>query len=368
MSERSELEARSWLVSGGRPSGEGEPLNTPLVPASNYLLPTDHSYSRSSGTPTWEALETVLGGLESARAISFASGMAAAVAVFDLLEPGATAVIPDDCYHGVAAFAAGRVDRGTLTLERHSVTDTKAWVDAAQRVDLLWIESPTNPLLSIADMRTIGAEPRRDGCLLVVDNTFATALNQQPLDLGADISMQSATKFIGGHSDLLAGVLTTRDDALFDALLYNRTLHGATPGSLEAYLALRGLRTMALRVETAQATASVLAERLTHHPLVVETRYPGLVSHPEHDIAAEQLEGFGTLISFDLATAEAADRVCGALDLIQHATSLGAVETTIERRAAVHGQEHLPPGLLRLSVGIEAIDDLWADLDRALRA
>ncbi len=337
-----------------------------MVPASNYLLPADRSYARSGGTPTWEALEAVLGGLESARAISFASGMAAAAAVFDLLDPGAMVVLPDDCYHGVGALAAGRAARGALTVERYSVADTEAWVGAAGRADLLWLESPTNPLLSIADLRAIGAAPRREGSLLVIDNTFATPLNQQPLDIGADISMQSATKFIGGHSDLLGGVLTTRSDELVDALVTARTLLGATPGTLEAYLALRGLRTMALRLETAQTNAGVLARRLAQHPLVVHTRYPGLASHPQHEIAADQLGGFGSLISFDVESAEKGDRVCAALSLVQHATSLGAVETTVERRAAVPGQEHLPPGLLRLSVGIESVEDLWTDLDGAL--
>ncbi len=368
MSKRRELDPRSWLVSGGRPSSPGDPLNAPLAPASNYQLPAGRSYARSGGTPTWEALEAVLGGLESARAISFASGMAAAAAVFDLLKPGATVVLPDDCYHGVSALAAGRAAAGALSVERHAVSDTEAWLGAATRADLLWLESPTNPLLSIADLRAIGAAPRSEGCLLVVDNTFATPLNQQPLDVGADISMQSATKFIGGHSDLLGGVLTTRRDELFDALVESRTLLGATPGTLEAYLALRGLRTMALRLETAQASAGVLAERLAEHPRVVRTRYPGLASHPQHALAADQLGGFGSLVSFDVESAGEGDRVCAALRLIQHATSLGAVESTIERRAAVHGQEHLPPGLLRLSVGIEAVEDLWTDLDSALEA
>jgi cystathionine gamma-synthase len=179
--------------------------------------------------------------------------------------------------------------------------------------------------------------------------------------------LQSATKFIGGHSDLLAGVATTNDDALWHALKKSREVTGATPGTLEAFLAVRGARTLALRLERAQKTAMVLAERLEAHPLVTCVRYPGLPSHPTHAIARRVLKGFGTIISFDLlGGAEFADRICRNVRLIRHATSLGAVESTMERRAAIPGQEHLPPSLLRLSVGIEDAEDLWADLDSAI--
>jgi cystathionine gamma-synthase len=201
-----------------------------------------------------------------------------------------------------------------------------------------------------------------------VDNTFATPLNQRPLAIGADVSVQSVTKFIGGHSDLLGGVVTIRDSALLARLRQTRELAGATPGALETFLAVRGARTLAVRLERAQRNAIVLADRLADHPQVLITRYPGLASHPTHDAARRQLKGFGTIISFDVrGGAAAADAVCAQLGLIQHATSLGAVESTIERRASVPGQEHLPPSLLRLSVGIEAVEDLWADLVRALR-
>jgi cystathionine gamma-synthase len=204
--------------------------------------------------------------------------------------------------------------------------------------------------------------------MLAVDNTFATPLNQRPLALGADIAVQSVTKFIGGHSDLLGGAVSVRDAKLLAALRQARELAGATPGTLEAFLAVRGARTLALRLERAQRSAMMLAERLACHPHVTLTRYPGLASHPTHDAARRQLEGFGTIISFDVrGEAGTADAVCAGLQLIQHATSLGAVESTIERRAGVPGQQHLPPTLLRLSVGIEAVEDLWTDLDRALR-
>jgi cystathionine gamma-synthase len=234
--------------------------------------------------------------------------------------------------------------------------------------DLIWLESPSNPLLTIADLDKICATPRKHGSILGVDNTFATPLNQRPLAFGADVAVQSVTKFIGGHSDLLCGVVTVRDAKLLAALRQSRELTGATPGTLEAFLAVRGARTLALRLERAQHNAMILAERLASHPDVTLTRYPGLPSHPTHDAARRQLKGFGTIISFDVrGDVSAADAVCRSLELIQHATSLGSVESTIERRASVPGQEHLPPTLLRLSVGIENVEDLWSDLDRALR-
>jgi cystathionine gamma-synthase len=175
------------------------------------------------------------------------------------------------------------------------------------------------------------------------------------------------TKFIGGHSDLLGGVVTVRDVNLLARLRQAREFGGATPGTLETFLAVRGTRTLALRLERAQRNAVTLAERLARHPNVTLTRYPGLASHPTHEAARRQLKGFGTIISFDVrGDARAANAVCAGVQLIQHATSLGAVESTIERRASVPGQGHLPPTLLRLSVGIEAVEDLWTDLNRAL--
>jgi cystathionine gamma-synthase len=219
----------------------------------------------------------------------------------------------------------------------------------------------------VADLVSICAAPRKRGSLLGVDNTFATPLNQRPLEIGADVSFQSATKYLGGHSDLLSGVVSVRSEELGKALRHTRELSGATPGALEAFLAVRGMRTLALRLERAQQTAAWIAERLAAHPCVSLARYPGLTTHPTHEVARRQLRGFGTIISFDVrGGAAAADAVCSNLQLIRHATSLGAVESTIERRAAIPGQEHLPPSLLRLSVGIENAGELWSDLDRAL--
>jgi cystathionine gamma-synthase len=361
------LSLQSWLVAAGRPKEPGSALNVPIVPASNFALGGKRVYTRDTGSPGWEALEEIIGGLEGGEAISFSSGMAAVAAVFDQLDSGSRVVLPDDCYHGVSELARSGERKGQWQVQRLPVEDTGAWIAAANDCDLLWLESPSNPLLTVADLKAICSAPRKAGAILVVDNTFATSLNQRPLEIGADISMHSATKFIGGHSDLLAGLLATKKPDLLAGIRKSRTVNGATPGVLEAFLAVRGVRTMALRLERAQETAGRLANWLAAHPAVELVRYPGLESHPTHALAAAQLDGFGTMISFDVAGgAEAADAVCRNLKLIRHATSLGSVESTMERRGAVPGQEHLPPSLLRLSVGIESYWDLCADLEQAL--
>jgi cystathionine gamma-synthase len=363
----SKLSIESWLVAAGRPEQAGAPLNVPMVPASNFDLGGNRVYSRDGGTPGWEALEDIVGGLEGGEAVAFASGMAAVAAVFDQLGQGANVILPDDCYHGVSELAVTGERKGRWRLRRLAVEDTAGWVGAAQDADLLWLESPSNPLLTVADLKAICSAARSKEALMVVDNTFATPLNQRPLELGADISMHSATKFIGGHSDLLAGLLVTHRPDLLEKIRKSRTVNGATPGTLEAFLAVRGLRTLALRLDRAQQTAAKLALWLSGHKAVERVRYPGLESHPTHAIAASQLDGYGTMISFDVTGgASAADRVCKSVQLVRHATSLGSVESTMERRAAVPGQDHLPPGLLRLSVGIEAFEDLRDDLHHAL--
>ena len=361
------LAIESWLVAAGRDGRPGMPLNVPPWPASNFVLGERRAYARGDGTPGCEALEEIVGGLEGGAAVSFATGMAAVAAVFDQLPAGAAIALPDDCYQGVAGLAAKGMREGRWTVRRLPVEDTAAWIDACGTADLIWLESPSNPLLTVADVDRICAAPRKPGAILGVDNTFATPLNQRPLGLGADVVVESATKFIGGHSDLLAGIATVRDEALLRGLRHARELTGAIPGTLEAFLAVRGARTLALRLARAQQNAMTLAERLATHPRVAVTRYPGLASHPTHAAAKRQLAGFGSMVSFDVrGEAADADALCRGLRLIQHATSLGAVESTMERRAAIPGQTHLPPTLLRLSVGVEAVDDIWADLDAGL--
>ena len=201
----------SWLVSAGRDRRPGSPLNVPPWPASNFVLGEHRAYSRDDGTPGWEALEEIIGGLEGGAAVAFASGMAGIAAVFDQLPGGSVVALPDDCYQGVAGLADAGQRRGRWTVHRVAVADTAGWVRMCSFADLIWLESPSNPLLTVADLDTISAAPRKRGAILGVDNTFATPLNQRPLVLGADVTVQSTTKFIGGHSDLLGGVVTVRD-------------------------------------------------------------------------------------------------------------------------------------------------------------
>lgn len=361
------LSPSSWLVAAGRPHGAGAPSNPPMVPASMFEHGAERLYSRMDSTPGWEAFETVVGGLEHGTATAFASGMAAVAAVFDQVPAGATVVLPDDCYQGVAMLADRGAQLGRWQVVRVPTVATDQWVQALSTAGLVWLESPSNPLLAVADVPTICGAPRPGTCLLAVDNTFATPLNQRPLTVGADVVVHSATKFLGGHSDLLAGIAIATDPDISDTLRTSRTLAGATPGTLEMFLALRGLRTLSLRLAAAQESAAVLATLLATHDEVDVVRWPGLPTHPGHALAAATMDGFGAMLSFDVTGgAKRANALCGALTLIRHATSLGGVETSIERRGIHHGQEHMPPSLLRLSVGCEDVEDLWRDLATAL--
>ncbi len=357
----------------GRPAPEVDaPLNTPVTFASTYVGSADTTdgslgYGRY-GNPTWLALEEGIGALEGGRALAFSSGMAAAHAVLELVPAGSTVVLPFNCYLGVAAAIDLRGARDGWTVRKVDVAGTEAVLAAAEGADLVWIESPTNPMIEVADLPALGAA-LAGRTRLVVDNTFATPLLQQPLSSGADIVLHAVTKAIAGHSDALLGALVVResDDATFRALEAVRRSHGATPGTMEAYLALRGLRTLPLRLAQAQANAGVLAERLAGHPNVRRVRYPGLAEDPGHARAARTMSGFGSLISVDLADAAAADAFVAATRLWVFATSLGGVESMLERRRRWAGELlTVPEGLVRLSVGIEHVEDLWADLAQAL--
>ena len=370
------LRPETAVICAGRPSRAGsEPLNIPVVLASNFQASLTaapgteegiRSYARTDATPTWEALETAVGQVEGGHAVAFSSGMAAVAAVLDLLPAGGRIVAPKDCYFGVSELLADGQQLGRWAIDRVDLTDTASVRTAAAGADLLWLETPSNPLLDIADLPALCAAGRHAGAIVGVDNTFATPLLQQPLALGADVVVHSATKFIGGHSDLLSGITIAREEALAGRLRHRRGLSGATPGALEAFLALRGLRTLALRLDRGQRNAGELARRLDEHPAVSRVRYPGLPSDPGHRIAAAQMTGFGAVLAFEVADARTADRLCNAVHVIVSATSLGGVESTIERRSKLPGQGQVPPGLLRLSVGCEHIDDLWNDLNSAL--
>ena len=331
-------------VTAGRPSAPGDPLNQPIVLASNFR--SGGEYTRTHGTDTWAALETAVGALEGGRAIAYSSGMAAASAIVFALAP-TIVVIPTVSYMGVRSLLSEYQSRGQVELRPVDITDTTAVASAAQGADVVWVETPTNPTLEVADLPAIGAATRDAGASMVVDSTFATPLLQRPLEHGAAIVLHSGTKFIGGHSDLLIGLCVTADDVVYDRLVQARTFQGATPGALEAFLALRGLRTLPIRLAAMQRNAEVLVERLRAHAGVAEVRYPGQ----------------GAMVSFVVSGgAAAADALCAGVRVLVPATSLGGVETTIERRQKYAGDAHVPPGLLRMSVGIEDVDDLWADL------
>jgi cystathionine gamma-synthase len=357
----------TWLVAAGRNRSPGEPLNVAPTFASNFYLPDERLYSRTDGTPTTDALEELLGGLDGGRALVFASGMAAAATVFNRLAVGSHLAVPSDPYHGVAGIIDEGEAQGRWTVRRLDQADTEAWIDALAHCELVWLESPENPLMTVADLPAICSAPRPATTLVAVDSTFATPLTQRPLDYGADVVMHSATKFIGGHSDLLAGVLVTNRDDLADEFHHRRLLHGATIGAMEAFLTIRGARTMGLRLERAQANAMELATRLETHEEIARVRYPGLASHDTHHVAASFMSGFGAVLSFEpTGPGERASEVCSRVELINHATSLGGVESTMERRAVIPGQERIPPSLIRMSVGCEHVDDLWDDLTQAL--
>ncbi|HEY0521549.1 MAG TPA: PLP-dependent transferase [Ilumatobacteraceae bacterium] len=350
MPEQRPLSPATIAVTAGRPSAAGDPLNQPIVLASNFR--EGGEYTRTHGTDTWAALEHAVGALEGGRAIAFASGMAAASAIVYALAPKVV-VIPTFSYLGVRSLLSEHQAQGHVELRPVDITDTEAVAAAAIGADVVWAETPTNPTLDVADLPAVGAAARAAGAHMVVDSTFATPLLQRPLEHGAAIVLHSGTKFIGGHSDLLIGLCITADDAIFDRLVQARTFQGATPGALEAFLALRGLRTMPIRLAAMQRNAQDLVGRLRAHPAVAEVRYPGQ----------------GAMVSFILTGgAAAADALCAGVRILVPATSLGGVETSIERRQKYAGDSHVPPGLLRMSVGIEDVDDLWADISDNLTA
>jgi cystathionine gamma-synthase len=359
-----DLHPSTRAIHAGRPAREADaPLNQPVVLASSYHV---IGYSREEGSPSWEALEAAIGALEGGITVAFASGMAATAAILEDLPVGARVVGPEVGYTGTRVLLAERAAAGRIVLESVDVTDTAATLAAAEGAQLVWIESPTNPMIGIAELDVLCEGARAAGATVVVDSTMATPLLQRPLELGADFAMHSATKFIGGHADLLLGVASVRGPELAERLRHARGLLGATPGALEAYLALRGLRTLPVRLDRAQASALMLAHRLAEHPAVSAVHHPGLPDDPGHDRACRLLDGFGAMLSFELhGGVEHADAVCERVEVITHATSLGGVESLIERRAR-YPAEVSPPSLLRLSVGCEYPEDLWRDLEQAL--
>jgi cystathionine gamma-synthase len=342
-----------------------------MEPASTFHAadsPGDVFEYARDGTRAAEAFETAIGDLEGGTAVSYSSGMAAATAMLDRVPLGGVVVAPRSCYAGVSARLLYLAKHQRITLRSVDIADTDSVLKALPDAHLLWLESPTNPLLQVADIFALTEAAHSVGAQVLCDNTFATPLGQRPLSLGADFVLHSATKFIGGHSDLLAGVLVTADPEVSAELRHTRITLGSMPGTLEVFLALRGLRTLALRWSRAQASAATLAERLVAHPAVSRVRYPGLSTDPGFALAQRQMNGGGAVLSVEVAAgAEAAQRLCSRTRLWVHSTSLGGVESLIERRRRWPAEtSEVPESLVRLSVGIEDVEDLWNDLIAAL--
>jgi cystathionine gamma-synthase len=304
------------------------------------------------GNESWSALEAAIGELEGGKTVSFSSGMAAVSAVFSILPVGAPVVASNQGYSGVMGLLNQLHSTGRLEVRFVEIRKTDEVIAAMNGAALVWLESPTNPCLDVADLPTLISEAKKLGIGVAVDNTFATPLVQKPLTMGADIVMHSVTKFLAGHSDVVLGSLSTNDEALYKRLEESRRFNGSVPGPFEAWLAVRGIRSFPIRFRAAESNAKELVARLSQHPKITKVRYPD----------------FGAVISFEVdGTAEDAQKVCESSQLITHATSLGGIESLWERRRRWAGESHsVPEQLIRLSVGCEHVDDLWADIQQAL--
>lgn len=364
------MKPKTRVVAVGRPTptADGD-INPTISLSSTFHAPNNVGYGRY-GNETWTALESAIAAIEGGPTLIFSSGMAAISAVFAVLPRGAVVTASKNGYSGTMSLLKKLEAEERIEVRYVDVSNSKEVLEALPGTVLFWLESPTNPALEVADMPTLIGAAKSIGCGVGVDNTFATALNQEPLDMGADISMNSVTKFIAGHSDVLMGSLSTNDSALFNRLEDQRKLGGAIVGPFEAWLALRGMRTLALRLHQAQESALEIAKRLSEHPKVARVRYPGLPTDPHHVTAAKFMKGFGAVLGFEIdGTPEQADAVCSSSRLISQATSLGGVESLWERRHRWAAESPtIPKNLIRLSVGIEDVEDLWADIEQALNS
>ena len=335
-----------------------------------------YEYSRSAN-PTRTALEECLAALEGGRrGLAFASGLAAEDTFLrTVCAPGDHAVVPDDAYGGTYRLFAKVEQRWGLDFTAAHLTDVDAVRAAVQpgRTKVVWVETPTNPLLGIADIEALAGVAHDAGALLVVDNTFASPYLQQPIALGADVVVHSTTKYMGGHSDVIGGALVVADAALGDDLAYHQNAIGAVAGPFDSWLVLRGVKTLGVRMDRHCANAERVVEMLAAHPKVAQLYYPGLPEHPGHEVAAKQMKAFGGMVSFRVEGGEAAAlEVCNRAEVFTLGESLGGVESLIEHpgrmtHASVAGSPlEVPDDLVRLSVGIESIDDLLADLAQAL--
>jgi cystathionine gamma-synthase len=346
------LHPETSAITAGRPEvAPDASLNPPLIFSSTYHAGGPVGYGRY-GNESWTALESAISELEGGQTLSFSSGMAAISAVFSILPIGAPVVASNQGYSGTMGLLNQHHASGRLEVRFVDITNTEEVIGALKGAALLWLESPTNPCLDIADLSALIAAAKKQTIGVGVDNTFATPLVQKPLSMGADIVMHSVTKFLAGHSDVVLGSLSTSDSALFKRLEESRRFNGSIPGPFEAWLALRGIRTFPVRFRAAEANARTLVTRLQNHTKITKVRYPG----------------FGAVISFEVdGNAEKAEKVCESSRLIAHATSLGGVESLWERRRRwALESPSVPEQLIRLSVGCEHVDDIWQDIEQAL--
>jgi cystathionine beta-lyase/cystathionine gamma-synthase len=363
---------------GQEPDAEHGAVNVPIYQTSTYAQPSvgkprTYDYARG-GNPTREALQRVLASLEGGtRALAFSSGLGATTTLLLTLSPGDHVILGDDVYGGTYRLFARVLAGWGLTFETVDLTDADA-LRAALREEtrLVWVETPTNPLLKVVDVAAVSALAHDHGARIVVDNTFATPYLQRPLELGADVVVHSVTKYLGGHSDLVGGAVVTSDDELIERLTFLQNAAGAVPGPMDCYLALRGVKTLAVRMEAHCDGAEAVAAFLEHHDRVKRVLYPGLGEHPGHATAERQMRRFGGMVSFELATREEAIGVAERTRIFFLAESLGGVESLIEvpgpmTHASVAGSPlEVPDTLVRLSVGIEHPNDLVRDLEQAL--
>jgi cystathionine gamma-lyase len=354
------------VVRAGLPeAAQGEPFLPGPVFAAPFHLTGDpytapNSYTRY-GNPTWARYEEAVGGLEGAEAVLFSSGMAAAAALLlTNLKPGSVLAMDQGCYHGVRALTEQHLEPRGVELR---LAPPAELAEAARGADLLWLESPSNPELEVYDLAALAGL----GVTTVVDNTTAGALLQRPLDLGATYTLTSATKQMSGHADVMLGYVTSRDADRMQALRVWRRTAGAIPGPFEVWLAHRSLPTLALRLERGCDNALAIARLLAARDDVIGVRYPGLPSDPGHEVARRQMDGYGTVVSFDLGSEQRAERFLATAELVTDATSFGSVHTVAERRAR-WGGDSVPEGFIRLSAGCEDTADLLADVERALDA
>lgn len=358
------------IHTGNNSTDLNSPVVQPITLSTTFFHGNEKNmmYTRANN-PNRQALEELLTALEKGEdAAAFASGNAAGTAVFQSLEPGSHIIAPDDMYHGLHNSIT-QLFKGVHEASFVDMTDLDA-VEKAIRPNtrLIWVESPSNPLLKVTDIRKVAAIAKAHGAILAVDNTFASPVFQNPLELGADLVMHSSTKYFGGHSDILGGALITKKkDAFWDKIKIVQRVGGASPSPMDCYYLCRSIRTLPYRMKGHAEHAMVLANYLMNHSKVEKVYYPGLIDHPGHEIAASQMSGFGAIISFQVkGNADDADKLISKLKLFANATSLGGVESLIERRAAVEGPDTLtPPNLIRVSVGLEHTDDLLEDLEQA---